>query len=1146
MVLEFAQQGHDRRVLLTTTARTVGPMQLDVLTLEVPRFAFPFDISEGAQRFRNDRCILRQCNVSLAHHALTELLKQHSPITTVTRRQNKKLSGELSQLRCSLHQGWLEVGGLCTLQDATVPFTCRMALLPRTNGDVHAVLYHARLYGLLPVPAAVIPAWLLEHFAGLVCEGSTESVWIVRPVRPILRQVLPRAGWKIPDLHGAPYVTTGITPEKLWMAYSEAAVTHTPVCIPEEAITTAEGLVRWGHAEAALQRGAFVKAYGLYRKALDAGCAHDFIHVRLLQLGAIDPAREQDTVALAERLLKQQPSHVDAQLALATMASRQGDYTKARRYFDQVSAFAHQSGWECTQFATQHTLSQLPAVTTPEDVITAAEQALRTRPHDRSTRQKLAWVLWQHHRWERLLQLYDDVARTSSDPEEIREATLFASRIARDKLSDTAGARARLEILLALQSYDEEILSLIAPILQEAGDTDILHRHYEKAAATTNDMPQRAEWLYQAALTTETNRIALLKAAIETDPRHRGAAEAWMHICLEQYDAAQLEAGITQLIKAIPDANERGHILARHISDLPDLSAAETVRRVLFALIQVQDLHGAVQTCTHLAKTPRDRTLAHRFLARWYETRGEWPQALAYMCAWLLDDQESKQQPPANAAMRQHYYVRAAQMALEIDPAQHNALMNACAIEFPTLIESMRSTLETPWGAVLRQQQQWDNLLRLRLWQLKDTSVDHRFEIAELLHHHLHRSVDALPYYYDVLGNDPLRLDIVDTVRGILLGAQRWQELAMLLFQMSQLLPANENTSHSPATLAAEASAIYSTHLNDPERAASVLQALSTRADHHASDAPHTAALPSSSDPSSSPEGVLPSESERQYQRRLADLCTTEQRDYPKALALYQDLLAQGELHPDLLRILGRITSHLKRPALAYGYYAALLTLVPHDDEAGRFVGTCRAQRPQPALTAKKSKISPLPPLPVISTGMHHHILDALWSTVNHDVAPSTSYVSTASDPLFLKAWTHTLAAHGYSQLPGNDAAALSTVMTAWCNAFLAPTPVALPPEKELLRQHAQRFLTHIQRNDIAAWRTACLVTALQQTMRQTGCDLEEVFHMWSQFWTSPEDTAMLHNTSTDQLIHAHPGARALMRAVLKPDFLENSVMTSA
>lgn len=82
-------------------------------------------------------------------------------------------------------------------------------------------------------------------------------------------------------------------------------------------------------------------------------------------------------------------------------------------------------------------------------------------------------------------------------------------------------------------------------------------------------------------------------------------------------------------------------------------------------------------------------------------------------------------------------------------------------------------------------------------------------------------------------------------------------------------------------------------------------------------------------------------------ERRLADAYASDPRFYEQATERYQALLQKTPCSVELLRILARLSGQTQQTDRAYGYYAALLALVPDDTEAARFVHACRKARPE-------------------------------------------------------------------------------------------------------------------------------------------------------------------------------------------------------
>ncbi|MEO1173330.1 MAG: hypothetical protein AAFX94_14955, partial [Myxococcota bacterium] len=103
---------------------------------------------------------------------------------------------------------------------------------------------------------------------------------------------------------------------------------------------------------------------------------------------------------------------------------------------------------------------------------------------------------------------------------------------------------------------------------------------------------------------------------------------------------------------------------------------------------------------------------------------------------------------------------------------------------------------------------------------------------------------------------------------------------------------------------------------------------------------------------------------DRELRRRMADTYALDASTYGEATKMYRALLEDDPFDVGLLRILARLFGQIGDTDRAFGYYAALRTLVPGDEEAKRFVEACRKAMP------------PAPPRPITDTdrgrGMIH------------------------------------------------------------------------------------------------------------------------------------------------------------------------------
>src|SRR5687767_10468106 len=64
------------RGLLSVRDRRSGPFEVRLLEMEIPDISFPFDVTGGAERFKNRRCALRHLVYGLDIEGFQEVLKR--------------------------------------------------------------------------------------------------------------------------------------------------------------------------------------------------------------------------------------------------------------------------------------------------------------------------------------------------------------------------------------------------------------------------------------------------------------------------------------------------------------------------------------------------------------------------------------------------------------------------------------------------------------------------------------------------------------------------------------------------------------------------------------------------------------------------------------------------------------------------------------------------------------------------------------------------------------------------------------------------------------------------------------------------------------------------------------------------------------
>ncbi|MFW5879046.1 MAG: hypothetical protein ACOCVR_04425, partial [Myxococcota bacterium] len=211
------------RALIGFGRRRINPwLSARNLCLEVPDIRFPFDVSAGAETFRNRRCRL----VSLAFEAEEEglthwLLEYLSPVLA-------EQSG-IGGVEIRFAEGFVEVAGTVPagLLDETggdhggagtlVPFTLKIAVDASAEKEVRLLLHDCRIYAPSSLPAPAIGMAFLSAVQSAEIPVVVEQPATLRLdlLSPYLRKLLPRPGWKLPDMDHARLSSAVLEPGRI-------------------------------------------------------------------------------------------------------------------------------------------------------------------------------------------------------------------------------------------------------------------------------------------------------------------------------------------------------------------------------------------------------------------------------------------------------------------------------------------------------------------------------------------------------------------------------------------------------------------------------------------------------------------------------------------------------------------------------------------------------------------------------------------------------------------------------------------------------------------------------------------------------------------------------------------------------------------
>ncbi len=388
---------------------------------------------------------------------------------------------------------------------------------------------------------------------------------------------------------------------------------------------------------------------------------------------------------------------------------------------------------------------------------------------------------------EKLAELYERL----SEPEKQAQQLLAAMAHG----ADSAKLRPKLAQVLASLGRKDELVTLLETWAANA-EGELADNLRREAAALCEELGQvtRAEGLLRAVVLGKRAAAAVVARDLE-----RIAYARSDHGALAEALSYQLE---------IADAGERKPLL----------------ERLLAARVAAQDDFGAEASALELLELDPTYAPAHRQLAVHYEKTKAFDKALEH---WLALIYETRREDEDKLERRQAFE-HAAALALEIAPEHTGRLRNSFDREHP---EAPPSAVARPYGELLTERGAFEELLALRRFQIAKEGrlarAEWRREAADILHHHLGRSAEAITYYQDVVAHQPDDAEARDALADILEALGRNNDLANLLFAMSQLV----SDGGEALAYGQKSAELYAERLADEVSAAQVLRLVATRPD---------------------------------------------------------------------------------------------------------------------------------------------------------------------------------------------------------------------------------------------------------------------------------------------------------------------------
>ena len=556
--------------LLSLKDKRLGPLDVKILELEIPEISFPFDVTGGADRFKNRHCTLRHITYGIDADGLEAALKR-TDLSAVG----------FHEIRAAIRDGFVEFTGRFVMGEHQADFTFRAALLVRSPEELNVVFFDTRLYGWLPVPSGLLPEYLRRGLDLPFISSGRAGTWVVRPIEQFLREVLPRGGWKIPDTRGAGLVAAEATRGQIILVggpedepTSKQLAERAP---PAAAVRAGEGITTFSKAEEALGRGNIQLAYQHFREAVDDERGGRWARERLLQIGAADPELAMETRQLAEETISREPQNVQALLALAAIALRERSWGEAANRYTALAEGARTRKERFDALAADLAAAEAAKPIDPVGALAAYERAAARARNSASAHRALLELKSVQGDWQGAAVAGERLARLETDPTRRAEIYSELGHIYRAQLGDLKRARLHFERALRLAPDDPNALEGLAETYAARGEPARAASYLSRLAEQAEEAGEkkrivalnlRLGEIWERWLADPDSATTRYMRVLDVEPGNRTAKLRLAKIAEDKGDISRARAFYEDVLAA---EEERGDPEA-----VPDLVAAYT------------------------------------------------------------------------------------------------------------------------------------------------------------------------------------------------------------------------------------------------------------------------------------------------------------------------------------------------------------------------------------------------------------------------------------------------------------------------------------------------------------------------------------------------------------------------------------------
>ncbi|MHB8419214.1 MAG: tetratricopeptide repeat protein [Myxococcales bacterium] len=454
------------RAFVEAGARPIGEgVSVRRFSMEIPAVRFPFDVTGGADRFRDQRCELQELELLVEASALNRWLAAALDLGGLG----------VESLAAAFRPGGIELVGE---HAAAGPFTLEVGIEPEGAG-LSLLLYELRLYR----PAPLCSALLLHRLAasargeedpiaalpGAVAAGPPGSAAVrCDPLPAVLRQLLVGRGYKLPEARALRLASVEVGSGQAALGFRRAGA---PSPAGTGHLTALEGARSYAEVERLIAEGELAAARSELLSLSATGPPHPFAAERLLQLLAADPEAHDLALDLCALWAGRDPPLPAALWVEATLRQAAGDLPRAALLFCELAERSLAARELFSAAAAARAASGLALAAQDDDL---AQRALAlqqaARPEDLAVLADVAEVAERRGDLPTALAALRRVAAFAGESEPAALAHARLGKLLLRESRDLPRARLHLDRALQLRPDDRASLSALADACEAGGE----------------------------------------------------------------------------------------------------------------------------------------------------------------------------------------------------------------------------------------------------------------------------------------------------------------------------------------------------------------------------------------------------------------------------------------------------------------------------------------------------------------------------------------------------------------------------------------------------------------------------------------------------------------------------------------------------